>query len=943
MATKDRVLIELYVDDQGTVKIAAAKKATEELADAATRGSASSKAAAEDFAGSLMKQLGIYALVIAGAWKLEQAVTGAFKSGIQAVDEYRVRVIGIAATLTDMAASGQGSVEEVFRKNKAFAEDYYRALNLESAKHFATVSEGMTVYNRLVQSGYAPTMLEVGAVMTLADKIKLATQGQNMEVQLNTEIIALMEGQARAQSLLAMELKSRLGPGWADLVEQHKKTGDLLTWLVSLYPGLAVANKEIEGTLTAQLTTTKSLLDLLSISGLGGAYQDIVGWNRAINDYLRTHDELAGQISKAWWNISGAVEGIGGFIGKATLALVDFGAKLDAIAQNPALMVIIGAAVGGLKWGGVGAVVGSATGAMGWLEAYTAREKRLFSGAGPYGEAAETFYEMPKETPPKTENRNRKDQGGGGGGGSSDSALRQLENYINRMKEVSAKAAGESFGALEEWRNKEAASLRRLEEQLGASFEAREALASAYYSKRQALIDKFSESETKRFQESAQKQEKAWLGTLDLQKNLFDQLAGAWPQELGFKQKALDLEIQINRAKSDRNLMDLEHAGWLSKAQADEIRGLEALLAAQKRFNLEMDNSKGLSGWAWSRSKEVEQRDTIKELMGSFEGGLQNAFSSAWQGFLTQDQQSLMQAGKNIFLGLMGELQKRSLTGIFDFAAQALKPAPGGADQQMLKTAQGLQKASVGFNLNTAQFSLAAGGLLLSGAGIATNSQALVMAGTVLQVAGLAIQMYQTLTATTQTGAAAALMESAVALNGAAIALGSAAGASGGGGIFSSIFSVAKFLPVIGPLIPSKHSGDLIAHSGLLVAHSGLLPDERLVKVLTGEPILRREAFAAYQRMGLTFDDLNNARLPAAPVPVAVAGPGGGGRPAGGTGDVHYHDHQENVVKIYAQDSDDVRRFVEKHSNVFFDSQRQPVRNGRQASTFRNINGQGKY
>lgn len=253
-------------------------------------------------------------LSVAGA---VYAIEKAFRAGIRAVDDYRVTVVGIAATLTDMAKPGQGSMEQMFVRNKMAAQDMYKSITIEAAKHFSSAREGMMVYNRLVQSGYSARQEEVGALLTLTDKIKLATKGQNVEMQLNTEIIALMQGQARAQSMLAMELQSRLGPGWKDLVQKHRAAGDLLEWITSLYPGLTAANKEIEGTINAQWATTKSLLDLISIGGLAGAYDDIVDLNKQINEYLREHEQdLVVGIARGWATVRWTIERISGILDK---------------------------------------------------------------------------------------------------------------------------------------------------------------------------------------------------------------------------------------------------------------------------------------------------------------------------------------------------------------------------------------------------------------------------------------------------------------------------------------------------------------------------------------------------------------------------------------------------------------------------------------------------
>jgi hypothetical protein len=216
-----------------------------------------------------------------------------------------------------------------------------------------------------------------------------------------------------------------------------------------------------------------------------------------------------------------------------------------------------------------------------------------------------------------------------------------------------------------------------MEAALGISFAAREALESAYYSKRQALIDKFSEKEKKRLDESAKNQEKAWLDSLSLQKSLFDQLSALWPTELGFKQKALDLEIQINRATSDRKLMELERAGWVSKEQAAEIRGWEAILAAQKRYNLAMEHDKGLSGWAFGRVKAENQKNTWANAMEGAESFITDAFSQGIQGALSKTQVDWKETAKTMAVSFALNLGKQGIHWGFTQIAKGVLGASG--------------------------------------------------------------------------------------------------------------------------------------------------------------------------------------------------------------------------------------------------------------------------
>lgn len=901
MAVKDRVTIELYVDDQGMVKIRQATAATKELSDASTRGSAESKAAAEGFASSLAKQLGIYALITAAAWKTEQTLVSVFKSGIKAVDEYQVRVIGIAATLTNLAKPGQGNFEEVFRRNKVYAEDMYRAINIEAAKHFATANEGMTVYNRLVQSGYAARLQEVGALMTLTDKIKLATQGQDVERQLNTEIMALMEGQMRPGSMMAMELQQRLGPGWANLVEKHRQAGDLVTWLASLYPGLSAANKEIEGTITAQWATTKSLLDLLAIGGLTGAYKDIAGWLKDINDYLRTHEELAGKVSKAWSNISGSVEGLAGFIAKAGLALVDFGAQLDKIAQNPALMAIIGAAAGS-RLGPWGAFAGGAAGLSAAVIAQGRAESNreiAAMGVGPYGEAAETFYEMPKGPPPTIDNRKKQDTGGGGGAG-MEGQQRKIENLIDSLQKEWAQLSQGSLAQTDAWGAHVRREIERVEgfseekskaltlvsqvealkkgkiEQDFYSWAAKESgdhyatltdKANSWLHKVQGNADAAKGAMEIYFADLRKQREKDNLEILGLQKSQLDALAGALPflgQQLAVKERILPLEAEISRLTLERKLRGLD----ISEALKDELRGYQALTAQAKKYALVREGwarqgaGGGISLFALDLRQESETavafgvRDGLKSAKGMVDQSLTDLIMSPF----TKKKMDFKKMGLDAVNSFVSGWAKIGTTRLFSFFTDG---ALG-----MVNTWETAQKTMTAASLagDTARTGAMAAGLS-QGTGLLTMAAK----ANILVEAG-------------QAGAAGfkSVMEAvpfpfnivlapitAAAAFAATLAFGS--GLGGGGGGMSSLGLSSNISPQI------SHEGSIVAHRGLLVAHDGLALDERLIKAQVGEWIINRDATAELVRQGVTFDMINNGRMPVAPLPVPVGAFGGGG------------------------------------------------------------------
>lgn len=569
------------------------------------------------------------------------ALTNAFKQGISIVDKYNVGIVGIAAQLTNLAKTGTGmSMEAVFEQNTGYAQTMYKAMALESANHFASLNEMQTVYNRLVQSGYSVRLDEVAALGILADNIKLKTAGQNVEVQLNTEILALMQGQMRNGSLLAMELQSRLGPGWAKLVEKHKEAGDLLKWLADLYPGLTVANEKIKGTLQSQLATTQSLLDLVAIGGLSGAYSDIVNLIKQANSYLKEHgDELSGKIATAWSNISGSVSGIATFIGQATLALIDFGTNLDRIAQNPLVGILWGAAAGS-RLGPWGALVGGAAGGAASLQSQNNSEVqrgidrgRGAGGIGPNGEGAESFYPMPNVTspapiqPPKLPGSGA---AGGGGKGGADNALKEaqkLAKEVDKARKDAMTAESEAFMFL--------------------------------YKLKEANIDMYASQSKNQYEIKG------------AYKDSYETLASLSPvvsEQNDYKRKALKLEIDISKHTLETKIHDL----GINETQAAQLRNLEDLTAQAKKYNFEMENNKGIKSWAYNRVKADSQKNNWADAMNGLESFVTDAWQQGITGALSKTKVDFMEIAKTMATSVLLNLGKKGIEKGFGAIAELI-------------------------------------------------------------------------------------------------------------------------------------------------------------------------------------------------------------------------------------------------------------------------------
>jgi hypothetical protein len=223
------------------------------------------------------------------AHALSQAVmlpVHALQASLSAIDDYRLKIINVAAVLTDMTAASKGSVGNVFQTQVGYATEMYTALERASVKHFATGEEMQIAWTMFAQKGVKVRIEEADALGIIVDRIKLATQGQNLQVQISQEIRSIMEGQARATDAVARILEGRYGPAWKTLVQEHRKAGDLVKWLAEQFEGLAYASDMVQQTLTAQTTTLKTNLTIIGRGGMAGAYDGIVSVLQVINSYL---------------------------------------------------------------------------------------------------------------------------------------------------------------------------------------------------------------------------------------------------------------------------------------------------------------------------------------------------------------------------------------------------------------------------------------------------------------------------------------------------------------------------------------------------------------------------------------------------------------------------------------------------------------------------------
>lgn len=583
----------------------------------------------------------------------------------------------------------------------------------------------------------------------------------------------------------------------------------------------------------------------------------------AFDYFLANSDRIIGDIE----TIASAVAKVAGAAVSAAQGFAQIVRELKQASESPWIGALLGGAAGSRAgvWGAVG---GAVLGFRAQVHRRTDRERELeFEGYETAGEGLRLPY-IPRTSgaPPVPAVRpfTGKEEKGGGAGG-LESAEKSVRAFIETMNAETARGAGDTEAILNAWYSQQMQKLAEWAAKGTDTTKGQEALNAAYYSKLQKLNEDFNDwyiaglnnqfgqlqaQEDKKLRSVAGNAEKTAMvrevfdrkhfelgqqmetERFNLFKGYYDTMASLAPlyeDQIGFKRQALEVENRLANMALERALRE----GKITQDTYDQAVAMQAVMFQVRKYNQEMESNKGFAGWAWSRGKEADQRNNIKDMMLGLENGFQNAFSAGLQGVLSKDKTTLKKMGETMFQGLLGEITKATITRVFDTGAKLIRgftspapsrgligeaasaPAAGGipiggtADPYGLQTAgETLQTAGSGFltnsqqfGLNAAQFGMASAGLLLSGIGIMTGSQELVVAGTVLQVGAMAIQT------------AAALLQIAAAMN----------------------------------AIPFFHSGGGVGPYGPVYAHLGWprpRHDEVDIRAQLGEGVLSRKGMA---------------------------------------------------------------------------------------------------
>lgn len=186
------------------------------------------------------------------------------------IEEYKMSAMSIATMFTDTMRGSGRDLNEVFDQNRRHAEAFFRVLQQQSAKSLSSMDDLMQAYTMLANYGrsLSPTMKNAELLANVVDRIRLATKGQNQDIQVLQELRALLNGQSRPSDALARMLRQRdanFSSTLSTMVTGGASAEEILKYINSLFSNVDNIGKHLSRSLTKSLELLKGNVKLLAI------------------------------------------------------------------------------------------------------------------------------------------------------------------------------------------------------------------------------------------------------------------------------------------------------------------------------------------------------------------------------------------------------------------------------------------------------------------------------------------------------------------------------------------------------------------------------------------------------------------------------------------------------------------------------------------------------
>ncbi len=213
-----------------------------------------------------------------------------FASGRQEIDDFRMSVVKVAASLQMLTDQPTTEGLEAYYQ---FARSVFNNLEVIAAKHISTGEDLRDAYTKLATMGIVPTTeKQLEQMARLVDLIVMQTTGQDKQRQILTEIRSLVKGEIKPQAVVANLLSERV-LNYKKVVKEVKEENSVVKKTKMLFEAIhkpldaiGAVSKDIQKTHTALWTTLEAYLAKIQRLGLLQMYEDLLDTMINIRDAI---------------------------------------------------------------------------------------------------------------------------------------------------------------------------------------------------------------------------------------------------------------------------------------------------------------------------------------------------------------------------------------------------------------------------------------------------------------------------------------------------------------------------------------------------------------------------------------------------------------------------------------------------------------------------------
>ena len=249
---------------------------------------------------STIKDFFKFATVIKASQIVMSGVTNLFKAGFNAVNEYKLSLVSLAATMTTFnKESKPDDIAKEYVKFRKRAEEIVPVIDNLAAKTLLSGDAVKTVVSEFAKGGQiidSSNKKQIAALTNISNALGVILGDQANQAQITQEIGDLWQGQVTSSSSLGQVLKGVIGPNVKEQLTLWKEQGILIEKVGENLKAFGVASEDLKDSWAAVSSTIQTTVNNILRSEFGTITDSVVQQTQEWNSFLQKNPQIISEI-----------------------------------------------------------------------------------------------------------------------------------------------------------------------------------------------------------------------------------------------------------------------------------------------------------------------------------------------------------------------------------------------------------------------------------------------------------------------------------------------------------------------------------------------------------------------------------------------------------------------------------------------------------------------